>query len=355
MSTPELVSSRAGRLQLGRLLEGRGRPLVMVAGFVAAVVIFAAVASLRGADPADVLNTMISTFTDTDTLQQSLLRAVPIVLAAMAALVPARAGLVNVGGEGQLIMGAVAATGSGVALGGHLPGPLSWLVMGLAGAAAGALWGGLSGLLRTWLSASEAVTSLLLNFVANDVMLYLIYQSWKDPNGSGQPQSRPLASRAQLPHLFGSQIGLGVLVAAAAVLVCWWLVARTGWGFALRAVGGNGEASRRAGLPVRRLLLSSMVVGGAFAGLGGALNLAGVELQLRPDITATYGYIGFLAAFLGAGRPLWAALAGVVFAVIQLSGNTLQIMDGLDGSMVDVLLALVVAVPLVIGRGGRSS
>jgi simple sugar transport system permease protein len=227
--------------------------------------------------------------------------------------------------------------------------------MCVAGAAAGAAWGGLSGLLRVWLSASEAVTSLLLNFVANDVMLYLIYQSWKDPNGSGQPQSRPLVAKSELPLIGASQVGLGVVVAVLAVLLCWWLMQRTGWGFALRAVGGNSEAARRAGLPVRRLLLSSMLVGGAFAGLGGALNMAGVEFQLRPDITATYGYIGFLAAFLGGARPLWAALAAFVFAAVQLSSNTLQILDGLDGAMVDVLLALVVAVPLVIGRSRRAS
>ena len=216
-------------------------------------------------------------------------------LAALAVTVPARAGLVNVGGEGQLIIGAIAATGLGVWLGGSLPGPVTWLVMGVGAAVCGAMWAGLAGLARTKLGVNEAVTTLLMNFVANDIMLYLIYQPWKDPNGSGQPQSRLLATKAQLPKLFGSNINLGVVITAVIVVLVWYLLTRTGWGFALRVVGGNAQAaaSRR---PQRStaLLLSSIVVGGALAGLGGMLNFAGVELQLRPDITLTVGYVAFL-------------------------------------------------------------
>jgi simple sugar transport system permease protein len=225
----------------------------------------------------------------------------------------------------------------------------------MAGAGAGAVWAGLSGVLRTVLGASEAVTSLLLNFLANDVMLYLLYQSWKDPNGGGQPQSKPLPHDAVLPKLFGSQLNLGVLIALAATVLAWWLLQRTSWGFALRAVGGNREAARRAGLKVNGLLLSSMLVGGAFAGLGGALNLAGVETILRPNTTLTYGYIGFLASFLGRGNPAKAVLAAAVFSGIALSGNWLQINDGLDGAIVDILLALVVAAPLVVAKYRRQS
>lgn len=327
--------------------------VLLLAGYLLSAAVFGLVAASKGADPFSVYQTTVSTFVDRDTLQQSLVRAVPIALAALAVAVPARAGLVNVGGEGQLIMGAVAATGVGVAIGAQVPSPVSWLAMGAAGAAAGAVWAGLSGVLRTRLGASEAVTTLLLNFVANDVMLYLIYQPWKDPDGSGQPQSRPLASAAQLPKMFGSQLDIGVPAAVAAVAVAWYLLQRTGWGFALRTVGGNREAARRAGLRVNRLLLSSMLVGGAFAGLGGALNLAGVETQLRPDITLGFGYIGFLASFLGRGHPVKAVGAAALFSAIALSGNGLQITDGLDGAIVDVLLALVVAVPLVVAKYRR--
>jgi simple sugar transport system permease protein len=327
--------------------------VLLVVGYALSVVMFGLVAATRGVNPLSVLHTTLSTLSETSTLQQTVLRAVPIALAALAVAVPARAGLVNVGGEGQLIMGAVAATGVGVAIGAHVPGIVSWVAMCLAGAVAGGLWGAIAGLLKTSVGASEAVTTLLMNFVANDVMLYLIYQSWKDPNGSGQPQSKPLAHDALLPKMFGSQLNIGVVLAVGATVLAWYLLRRTGWGFALRVVGGNSEAARRSGLKVKSLLVSSMVVGGAFAGVGGALNLAGVEGQLRPGITLTFGYIGFLASFLGRGHPVKAAVAALLFSAIALSGNGLQITNGLDGAIVDVLLALVVAVPLIVAKYRR--
>jgi len=341
----------ASRMRFG---PGSRYALISTVGYAASLAIFGVLVAVKGAEPISVYHTIISsTLLNGDAVAQTALRAIPIGLAALAVAVPARAGLINVGGEGQLIMGAVAATGIGVAIGAQVPGALSWAAMCIGGALAGALWAAVSGVLRTWLGASEAVTTLLLNFIANDVMLYLIYQAWKDPNGSGQPQSRPLAHVAQLPQLFDSQLNIGVLIALVVVAVTWFLLQRTGWGFQLRVVGGNTEAARRAGLRVNSLLLSSMAVGGALAGLGGALNLAGVETQLRPDITLTFGYVAFLASFLGRHQPVKVVGAALLFSAVALSGNGLQITDGLDGTIVDILLALIVAVPLVMAKYRR--
>jgi ABC-type uncharacterized transport system permease subunit len=325
--------------------------------YVGSLVAFGVVVAIKGSNPFSVYHTMVhSTLLNGGSLQQTVLRAIPIALAALAVTIPARAGLVNVGGEGQLIMGAVGATGVGVAIGGHVAGPISWLAMAVVGALAGAVWAGLSGILRTSLGANEAVTTLLLNFVANDVMLYLIYQPWKDPNGSGQPQSRPLAHAAQLPHLFGSQLNIGLIAAAVVAVGTWYALKRTGWGFALRVVGGNREAARRSGLKVNRLLVSSMLAGGALAGFGGALNLAGVETQLRPDITVTFGYVAFLASYLGRHDPVKVVAAALLFSAIALSGNGLQLTNGLDGAIVDVLLGLIVLAPLVMAKNrGRAT
>jgi ABC-type uncharacterized transport system permease subunit len=330
-------------------------PVLTLAG---ALALFGAVVASRGASPIGVYETMVrSTLLDWNAFQQVLLRSVPIALAALAVAVPARTGLVNVGGEGQLIVGAVAATGIGVQLGSGFPGPLGWLLMALAGAAAGAAWAGIAGVLRTVAGANEAVTTLLLNFVANDLMLYLIYQPWKDPSSTGQPESKQLVSGIQLPHIFGSQLNLAVIVAAAVTLAVWVALRFTGWGFALRIVGGNQESARRTGLPVKRLMLSSMLVGGALAGLGGMLNFAGVETRLRPDITLTLGYVGFLASWLGRHRPLPVVAAAVLFSAIAVSSNGLQLDYGLDGTVVDILLGLVVLAPLALtkGRLGRQA
>jgi ABC-type uncharacterized transport system permease subunit len=327
------------------------RLATVLGAYVGAVVIFSAFVAAKHKDPITVWRAMIhSSLLHGSSLEEIAMRAVPISLAALAVAVPARAGLVNVGGEGQLILGAVAATGIGVAIGADVPGPLAWLVMAFGGMAAGATWAGLAGALRAWLGANEAVTTLLLNFVANDIMLYLIYQPWKDPHGSGQPQSRPLVHHAQLPGLFASGVSLSVLVAAVVAAGIWWLLRRSHWGFALRVVGGNGEAARRSGLPVSRLMLQSMLVGGALAGLGGMLNLAGLEFRLRPDITLTFGYVAFLASWLGRHHPVKVVGAAVLFSAIALSGNGVQLTTGLDGATVDVLLALIVAAPLFLTK-----
>ncbi len=329
---------------------------VTVGAYVAALVAFGLLAAIKGADPFSVFHSMFtSTFADWDSIQQTLLRSIPIMLAALAVAVPARAGLVNVGGEGQIIMGAVAATGVGVAIGAHVPGPFSWLAMSLAGIVAGAIWAGIAGVLRSTLNANESVVTLLLNFIANDIMLYLIYQPWKDPNGSGQPQSKPLDHSAVLPKIFGSTLNLGLIIALLVALGVWYLLKRTGWGFALRVVGGNPTAARRSGLPVKSLLISSMLVGGALAGLGGALNLAGVEAQLRPGITITFGYIGFLASYLARHDPWKVVLVSIVFSAIALSGNRLQLDDGLDGQIVNVLLGAIVLAPLILAKYGKRS
>lgn len=324
--------------------------LLLVGAFIGSLVLFAIIAALKGANPLDVFHTMIDSVTSTSSLQQDLVLAVPIALGALAVAIPARAGLVNVGGEGQIIIGMVAGGGIGLHLGKDLPGALSWILMCLGGIVAGGIWAGISGLLRTLLNASEAVTTLLMNFLAADVMLYLILGPWREST-AGQTQSAELPHKEQLPEIPGTHMHIGVLVAVGATALAWFVLQRTPWGFALRVVGGNGEAARRAGLKVKGLLVSSMLVGGGFAGLGGALHVAGVEHQLRPDMTATYGYIAFLASFLGRGNPILAVVAAFVFSAITLSGPNLQYLDGgLQGTIVNALLAIVVAAPLVVAK-----
>jgi ABC-type uncharacterized transport system permease subunit len=330
-------------------VSGWRRLGIALGAYLVGLALFGAVVASQKANPFGVFDSIIrSAFLSRASLAEVLLRAVPIVLAALAVSVPARAGLVNVGGEGQLIIGAVAATGVGVGLGRSVPGAFGWVAMAVVGIVAGGAWGGIAGLLRVAVGANEAVTTLLMNFIANDVLLYLIYQPWKDPHGGGQPESRPLVSTEVLPRLFGSSINLGVIVALTVCLGVYLLLNRTGWGFALRVVGGNQVAARRAGLPVARLMVSSMAVGGALAGLGGMLYLAGTQLQLLPGGTASYGYIAFLAAFLGRHDPVKVVLAALLFSAIAIGAPGLQLNYGLDGNVVDILLALIVAAPLAL-------
>ncbi len=317
----------------------------------AAVLLFIIFAWTQGATPGDLWLTLTQgVFGNSTFIQQTLVRSVPLVLAALAVVIPARAGLVNVGGEGQLVFGAVAATGIGVAVGGLVPGPLVWAACILAGAVAGGLWAAMCGALRVWFKAPEPVTTVLANFIAISVMLYLLYQPWRDPQGTGQPQSRPLDSTALLPMIPGSRVSVAIFAVVMLVVLTWWLLSRTTWGFLLRVTGGNPEAARRSGLPAGRLSIGAIAAGGALAGIGGALNLIGLEGQLRPDITGGLGFVAFLAAFLARGSVLKATVLAVLFAAIVAAGNPLQLRAGLDGSAVYVLLGCLCLAMAVISH-----
>jgi general nucleoside transport system permease protein len=302
---------------------------------------FAIVVALKGSSPAEVYQSMWETLKSSTATDGIVVKATPLILAALATTVPAKAGLVNVGGEGQLVMGGVFAAGMSLALDGAAPGGTSLVLMCVAGAVGGAMWAGIAAGLRLFVGINEAVSTLLLNYLAINVMLFLIYDRWKDVNGSGQPASSPLPVVERFPLLGSTAVHAGIFVAIVATGVVWWVLRSTRWGFQLRVVGGNPEAARRAGIKVGTTILTAMLVGGALAGLGGVAQLAGAEFKLRPGFLLTYGYIGFLASWLARHKPINVAFAAVGLSALTIAGDSLQLDSGLPAATVNVLIALV--------------
>lgn len=320
-------------------LRGPARTL---AAFLVALAGFALLMLLKGVNPFTAYKDMfVSTFTDKSQLAGILVRATPIMLAGLAVAVPARAGLINVGGEGQLVIGGLAAIGVHLLVDGALPGPIVLVLMAIAGAIAGGLWSGLAALLRLKIGIAESVTTLLLNYVALDVMFFLIYDRWKDPKGSGQPATRPLRDSEHLPLWGSTRVHLGLLIAVAAAVLIYVVFRTTSWGFRLQVVGGNAEAARRSGLRVTGLVTSAMVVGGMLAGLGGFVQLAGAEFKIRSGFLVGYGYVGYLASWLSRHRPLGVVVACLFLSSIAISGDSLQLDSQLPAASVNVLMALV--------------
>ena len=320
----------------GTVLGAVGRWAGAIAG---ALVIFSALVLVKGADPVAALADMVVSLLTPVSAEQIAIKAAPLILAAMAVVVPARAGLANVGGEGQIIIGAVCAAGVGLAI--DSAGPVALVAMLVAGALGGALWAGIAAAMRLTVGVNEAITTLLLNYVALDLMLYLIYEPWKDPDGSGQPATRPLEVAARLPLLGTTGVHAGIVIALVAAVAVWLVLRGTAFGFRLGVTGGNPEAARRARLPVGRLLLAAMLLGGALAGLAGVVHFAGVEFKLRPGLTANFGYIAFLAAWLARHRPLPAVGGAFLLAAIVVGGDSLQLDGGLPAATVNVLMGLV--------------
>jgi simple sugar transport system permease protein len=319
-----------------------------------AVVVYAAFLVAKGASPTDVFSAMWeSAFGDADSFGETLLRTSPLLLGALAVALPARAGLFNIGGQGQMLMGGVGATAAGQALGDGTPMWFTLTVMGLAGAVGGLAWAALPALLKVTMRANETITSLLLNYVAAIILSWLVFGPWKDPSSLGQAYSEELVGAQRLPILWGSRVNAGILVAPIAALVVFVILRWSRWGFRLQVFGGNPDAAFRAGFSVRLLAVSALTAGGALAGLAGFVELAGIEGRLRPDIMPGYGYIAFLAAWLARHHPLRAVVSAFVLAAIAVGGNGLKISAGLSGAAVNILMALVLLA--VLGWGGKEA
>lgn len=313
---------------------------------------FAAFVALVGVNPLTAFSAMWrSTIIDSVGPGEVLIAATPIVLCALAVAVPARAGLWNLGGQGQLVFGVLGAAGASQAL----PDDLSiWVALPMVmvvGALGGALWAGVAGVLRVAFHLNEAISSLLMSYIAVRVLDYAVHGPWKDPQSLGFPQARALPESHRLPLLGNGRVHAGILIAFAMVALIGYLVKRTRWGFTLRVVGGNAEAARRAGLPVRSLIVTSMLVGGALSGLAGAIQLAGVEFNARPDIAALYGFLGFLVSWLAGHRAGAILVAGLAIGAITVGGDALQISADLPAASVNILMALILLA--VLGRTRR--
>jgi general nucleoside transport system permease protein len=284
--------------------------------------------------------------------QDTLIRATPLVFTALAVAVPARAGLVNIGGEGQFVLGMVLATYGALKLGDELPALLLLPLLGCLGALGGMLWAGIAASLRVTAGLNEALSTLLLNFVAPLVLAYLVFGPWKDPaKYSNLPQTAEFSDAARLPIYGLTQLHLGIPLALVAAVVVWVILDFTRWGFRARVMGGNPEAARRSGITVPRMLFVALIAGGALAGLGGMIEVTGIESRLRPGIGIGFGYIGFLASWLVGHRPLGIVGAALLLAAISVAGDSLQIDAGLPSTSVYILMALVLLGALGL-RGG---
>lgn len=316
------------------------------------IVIYSAFLLAKGADPFAVLRSMWDTaLGNPDAIGETLIRSTPLLMAALAAAVPARAGLFNLGGEGQLLMGAIGAFLVANRLDAGAPSVPTLVLMGLGGAAMGFLWAALPALLKVITRTNEAISSLLLNYIAALVVTWLCFEPWKDPTSLGQAYSRELVDGERFPVIWGARVHAGIFVALIAAVVLWWVLRSTTWGFKLRVVGGNSAAARRAGLAVGGLSIAAMGLGGALAGLGGMIEVAGTEGRLRPDLLVGIGFIGFLASWLGRHDPLKACLAALLLGAIAVGGSGLRITAGLSGGAVNILMALVLIT--VLGWGPR--
>ena len=277
--------------------------------------------------------------------QNTLARAAPLVLTALCVALPARVGLMVIGGEGALVLG-----GLGAALIGHLLSgapPLGVkLAMAVGAMAVGAAWIALAGALRHYRGVNETISSLLLTYIAIALFNHFVEGPLRDPASLNKPSTAPIGDANMLGALPGLDVhwglGFGVLFCAAMYV----LVRHTTYGFAMRIVGGNARAARLAGLPVGTLLLTACALGGAAAGLAGMVEVAAVHGSANASLIAGYGYGGILIAFIARQNPLAILPVAVLVGGIAASGGMLQRRLDLPDATVLVLQGLAFMVIL---------
>ncbi|MBG9390051.1 ABC transporter permease [Caenimonas aquaedulcis] len=314
--------------------------------------VFALVLLAAGKDPiAAYENTFRHTLASAYGASELLVRMTPLLLAAVAVALPARLGLINVGGEGQFYMGAFMASAAAFLT----PQAPAWLLLpfvALAGFAGGALWAAIPGFLRAARLVNETVATLLLNYVAPLVVSYFVYGPWRTRENSAYPESARFADAALLPSFFGTRVHAGLLVALAALAIYWVVIEKTRWGLEMRAIGGNPEAAQRLGVPVPAWIVAALAIGGGFAGLAGMGEAMGIAGRLREGLSPGYGYTGFLIAWLAGGRPLGILFMAFLFAIITSAGDSLQISQGVPYATVNILLAATLFVVLARRTSG---
>ena len=316
-----------------------------------ALLVFALVLLAAGKDPLSAYaQTFRHTLASSYGFSELLVRMTPLLLTAVAVALPSRLGLINVGGEGQLYMGAFAASAAAFVL----PNAPGWLLLPLvvlSGFLGGAIWAAIPGALRAAKLVNETVSTLLLNYVAPLIVGYFIFGPWRTTENSAYPESSTYPPGALLPTLFGTRIHAGLLIALAALAVYWFVMERTRWGIEMRAIGGNSEAAQRLGIAVPAWIVAALAIGGGFAGLAGMGEAMGIAGKLRQTLSPGYGFTGFLIAWLAGGRPVGILFMSFLFAIITAAGDTLQISQGLPYAVVNILLATILFVVLA-SRGG---
>jgi len=270
-----------------------------------------------------------------------LVKATPLLIIALGLAVCFRSNVWNIGAEGQYVMGAIFAGGVAL-LAGKTTG--AWVVAPiiLAGVLGGMVWASVTAVLRDRFNANEILVSLMLVYVAVQVLSYLVGGPWKDPQGFNFPQSKTFEAATRIPRLFdGSRVSIGVLFALAGVVGMWIFLFRTRAGFAQQVGGLAPAASRYAGFSSRRALWTALLISGGAAGLAGALEVAGPIGQLTPYLPAGYGFAAIIVAFVGRLHPVGMVFSAILMSMFYIGGELAQSRMGLTKSLTGVFQGLL--------------
>ncbi|MDM0046522.1 ABC transporter permease [Variovorax dokdonensis] len=308
-----------------------------VLAIAVALLLFGGLVALAGVSPTEVWYLLFrGAFGDWFSWQNTLQRAAPLMLTALCVAIPARAGLVIIGGEGALVLGGLAC--AAVAQLPFLPhNVIGTAIACVAGAAVGGAWIALAGWLRQHRGINETISSLLLAYVAIGIFKHLVEGTLRDPASLNKPSTHSLPDGMLIGGIAGSDVHWGLAVGVVACIVLGLWLRQTPSGFSVRVVGGNPRTAQLVGLPATRLILLACALGGACAGLAGAIEVAAVHTNANASLIAGYGYAGILVAFIARQNPMAVIPVAILFGGFGAAGSMLQRRLGLPDASVMVL------------------
>ncbi len=333
---------------LGEWLARRSEAFVIpVAAMIVGLALFGIFILVLGKSPIDLYSLMYKGgFGTWFSVQNSLQRASPLLLAALCVALPARLGLVIIGGEGAIVLGGLAAAAIAPPL--TFASPFIVIpLMAIAAMVAGGIWIGAIGALRQYRGVNETIASLLMAYIAIAVMNQIVEGPLRDPASLNKPSTAPIDPAFRIGNIPGMDVHWGLAAGILGCIIAWVLIEKTTWGFSARISGGNVRAALLQGLPVKRLVIGFTALGGAFAGLAGMFEVAAIQGNANASLAAGYGYTGILIAFLARQNPLAIIPFAILLGGVEASNGLIQRRMGLPDATMLVLEGLLFVVVLL--------
>ena len=310
--------------------------LTPVLSFLLALVFCSFILLAFGIDPIEAFSVMVDgAFGSTYALTETMVKAIPLMLTGLGVAIAFRMLFWNIGAEGQLALGGIAASYVALFMSDYLPGATVLPLMILLGALAGAIWGLIPALLKSYLGVNEILTTLMMNYIAILLVEYLYLGPWRDPDGYGFPGTAPFPEAAWLPRLTG-RVHAGIIIAIIAAVVMWFILSRTRWGYEIRLIGENRNAARYTGVSITKNLVLVMLLSGGLAGIAGVAEVAGLTRRLY-GLTVGYGYTAIIVAWLAALNPWGVIMVAFLMAGLLVGGDQLQIAMQTPAAVSEVL------------------
>jgi general nucleoside transport system permease protein len=341
-------SAPAVRYDLGvRLRANSEYVAIPVFALLMAAILFALFLLAIGKSPAEFIDYVWrGGFGTAFSFQNTLQRSSPLILTALAVAIPARIGLIMIGGEGALVLGGFASAAIAVPMVGAVPPIVVIPIMVATGLLVGAVWVGIAGYLRYARGVNETISSLLLTYIGIAIMNFFVEGVMRDSSNPNKPSTKPIGDAYMVGHIPGTDVHWGFAVGVVLSIALYILMTRTTFGFAARVTGGNYRAALAQGLPVGKIMISCAMIAGACAGLAGYFEVAAIQGRANASLAAGYGFTGILVSFLARHNPVVIVPVAILFGGLVASGGLIQRRMGLPDATVLVLQGLIFVVLL---------